>query len=301
MGAKLNTEEFINRAAIIHNNYYDYSKVIYTTNKVNVTIICPEHGEFQQLPNNHLRGAGCKICFDKLRPTFKRDSTKSFINKAKITHGDKYSYDKVDYTNSKTKVVITCPIHGDFEQVPVYHLSGNGCPKCNKSNKLSMEQITERLFNAHGNALQFFNYSDTTTTKERIICNCRVHGTFHKRLEDLLQGQGCPRCINPAGYDRKKLGTIYLLNIIGTDFYKIGITNKSVERRYSYADKAKFNIVLELSNLDGGMVATLEQHILKKYSQYKYQGPNILESGNTELLHLSTYIKELVLWDLNLF
>ena len=56
-----------------------------------------------------------------------------FIEKAKKIHGDKYDYSKVKYVNIHTKVCIICPIHGEFWQVPNYHLSGCGCPQCKKS------------------------------------------------------------------------------------------------------------------------------------------------------------------------
>ena len=62
-GVKKHTNEsFITEAAKIHNNKYDYSKVKYTNNKTNVTITCPKHGDFTQIPLNHLQGHGCPIC-----------------------------------------------------------------------------------------------------------------------------------------------------------------------------------------------------------------------------------------------
>ena len=42
----------------------------------------------------------------------------------------KYSYTKVDYYNNSTKVIITCPTHGDFLCSPHNHLKGRGCPVC---------------------------------------------------------------------------------------------------------------------------------------------------------------------------
>jgi hypothetical protein len=57
-----NTNEFIYRANIVHNNKFDYSKVNYETALIPVTIICPEHGEFNQRPADHLGGNGCPIC-----------------------------------------------------------------------------------------------------------------------------------------------------------------------------------------------------------------------------------------------
>lgn len=54
--------EFITKSNIIHNNKYDYTKSIYIGNKNKVTIECPSHGEFKQIPNNHLAGSGCPKC-----------------------------------------------------------------------------------------------------------------------------------------------------------------------------------------------------------------------------------------------
>ncbi len=62
MGAKLKQEDVIRRFKEVHSNFYDYSKTAYINKRTKVTIICPEHGEFQQLPNDHWRGRGCPKC-----------------------------------------------------------------------------------------------------------------------------------------------------------------------------------------------------------------------------------------------
>lgn len=61
-------------------------------------------------------------------------TTEEFIQRAQEVHGDRYDYSKVKYVNYKTKVLIICPIHGDFLQAPVNHLRGKECPKCAKNN-----------------------------------------------------------------------------------------------------------------------------------------------------------------------
>lgn len=53
---------FKNQAKEIHGNKYDYSKVEYNGSRVDVIIICKEHGEFLQKPANHLNGHGCSHC-----------------------------------------------------------------------------------------------------------------------------------------------------------------------------------------------------------------------------------------------
>lgn len=56
------TEDFVEKSKILHGDIYDYSKVEYVNNHTQVKIICKEHGEFLQLPHNHLAGKGCKEC-----------------------------------------------------------------------------------------------------------------------------------------------------------------------------------------------------------------------------------------------
>ena len=59
---KLTTKDFIEKARKVHGDRYDYSKVVYKNYSTKVCIVCPEHGEFWQVPNNHLFGAGCPTC-----------------------------------------------------------------------------------------------------------------------------------------------------------------------------------------------------------------------------------------------
>lgn len=123
-----NTEEFIAKARTTHGDKYDYSKVIYINNSTKVSIICPIHGEFKQIPNAHLLGQGCNICGGKII-----SNAQEFIAKSKAVHGDRYDYSKVEYKVAKEKVSISCKKHGLFTQQPNNHLSGQGCPVCNSS------------------------------------------------------------------------------------------------------------------------------------------------------------------------
>ncbi len=62
--------------------------------------------------------------------TNKRKTTEQFIADAVAVHGDKYNYSKVEYVKNRSKVLVTCPIHGDWGIAPDNHLRGQGCPKC---------------------------------------------------------------------------------------------------------------------------------------------------------------------------
>ena len=125
---------FINQANIVHNNFYDYSITKYKNYLTKVDIICPIHGKFEELPQEHISGSGCKKCGTEKTKKFTVLGLDKFIEKANKIHNNKFDYSKVNYINCYTKVIITCPKHGDFLQKPQDHLhSKAGCPICKES------------------------------------------------------------------------------------------------------------------------------------------------------------------------
>ena len=84
----------------------------------------------------------------------KANINEEFIKEVSVIHNNFYSYHKTNYINSKTKVIISCPIHGDFSQAPYSHKNGSGCPKCgrekcDKNRKVwSEESFREKVFKA---------------------------------------------------------------------------------------------------------------------------------------------------------
>ena len=100
---RVSKKDIIKRANKIHNNRYDYSKVIYTTSDLDITIICSKHGEFIQWVNNHLNGAGCYACGKINAGNTLADTTENFIIKSKMKHGEKYDYSKVKYDRVRKK------------------------------------------------------------------------------------------------------------------------------------------------------------------------------------------------------
>lgn len=186
-----NLKKFIEKAERIHGNKYDYSKVKYIDSKTKVCIICPEHGEFWQIPSAHVRGHSCPKCANAKRGR-KTVTTDSLIAKLKIVHNNRYSYEKVVYVNADTKICITCPIHGDFYMLPYLHLNGQICPKCNNRN-LTQEDILYRFKKTHGDR---YDYSKVyfTKTKEKVCIICPEHGEFWQTPQKHIKGQGCPKC-----------------------------------------------------------------------------------------------------------
>jgi hypothetical protein len=185
MVKKLNTVEFINKANKVHANKYNYSSVEYINSRTKIKIICVEHGEFEQIPNNHLNGSGCYLC-EKFK------AKNSFKYKASVIHANKYDYSLVNYINNKIKIKIICPKHGLFEQTPNDHLNGSGCYMC--GNKLLNNDIfIERANKIHNYEFDYslVNYINNKSNVD-IICN--KHGVFSQRVENHLNGAGCPEC-----------------------------------------------------------------------------------------------------------
>lgn len=195
---KNTTEEFIEKARKKHGENYDYSKTDYIHNKKEVIIICPSHGEFIQKPSNHLSGNGCTKCGFKKTGIRHTCTTEEFIEKARIMHGEKYNYDKVNYQTSTIHVTITCPIHGNFQQVPSYHLSGNGCQKCGIEKQVSEQRYTteefiEKARLMHGNKYDYSN-SEYVSSSVHITILCPKHGPFIQLPTEHIYRSGCRQC-----------------------------------------------------------------------------------------------------------
>lgn len=126
-----NTESYIEEAKIKHKNFYTYEKTVYTGCKNTIIVTCPKHGDFTLKAYSHLSKNGCSVC---AREKTNMSTTEEFIVKANKVHNKFYSYSNSDYKGAKEFLTITCPVHGDFNQRPNYHLSGNGCTLCYKEN-----------------------------------------------------------------------------------------------------------------------------------------------------------------------
>lgn len=118
---------FALRGKVKHNGSYKYKDVEYTQVRNKVKLLCPEHGEFLQRPDNHVNeGNGCAQCHSNIGNDLTR-----YLLEFKEVHGDKYTYDKITaITSNKDKVTVTCPLHGGFYTSVNNHKSGHGCPSC---------------------------------------------------------------------------------------------------------------------------------------------------------------------------
>ena len=173
---------------MIHNNKYDYTKTKYEHSHKKVKIICPEHGEFEQSPCNHIYGKqGCPKCGGTNKLTIVE-----FIKRSNKIHNYEYEYDFVELKNSKTKVKIICKNHGIFEQTPNVHLNGSICPQCAIENLRRTKDFLDKSKNKY---LNKYDYSlvDYKRVDRKVKIICHVHGVFEQRPDHHLK-RGCPIC-----------------------------------------------------------------------------------------------------------
>ncbi|MEC6907354.1 hypothetical protein VXS04_06660 [Photobacterium piscicola] len=124
-----------------------------------------------------------------------------FIKKAKNRHQQRYSYAFFDYINAKTKSIITCPIHGNFEQRPDVHLAGHGCPACSGKLKMDMQTFISRSTVLHDGKYTYKEFIYSGTLQKGII-HCRIHGNFTQNPNAHLAGKGCPKCVSSYHYSQ---------------------------------------------------------------------------------------------------
>ena len=120
----------------IHKDKYDYSLLpenIVVREKY--PIICSIHGTFYQDIYNHKKGRGCNKCARTEVGRLNSSCTETFITKSSMIHKNIYDYSAVVYKKNRTKVDITCSVHGVFSQTPDKHLQGEGCPTCAEESK----------------------------------------------------------------------------------------------------------------------------------------------------------------------
>jgi len=55
-------EQFITKAKETHGDFYDYTNTTYNSQMKKLEVVCPLHGPFTIVANNHVHGTGCSKC-----------------------------------------------------------------------------------------------------------------------------------------------------------------------------------------------------------------------------------------------
>lgn len=303
-------QNYIDKANIKFNYKFDYSKFDYKSAKIKSVIICPIHGETLQNMDKHTNGVyGCDYCWQENRPFPQHlvDNIKEIIpfeifkNNAIKKFGDKYKYDDKSYFGMSKKIDVICSEHGKFSLYPRYFLKSQiGCPKCSMHHvgKLKIKPYEYFINQANLKYNNFYIYpisnKEIYINKKSIInIDCPKHGSFKKKAQKHLAGQGCYECkieelvknnVLVGGYSEKlffdkpflkdKEAFVYFLSINNNEFFKVGITTLDVKKRVNAIKlKAKskgFNIDIDIVKTKKGTLYEcfkLEQLILEKNNE----------------------------------
>lgn len=244
----------------------------------------------------------------------KRISKEEFLIRANKVHGKKYDYNKLGFNSVKDKIIITCPLHGDFMQIAHSHLSGRGCSKCAfdkiHGNKiLTTDDFIEKSKKIHGDE---YDYSlveyINNITKVTIICP--IHGEFKQTPHNHKRGGGCEKCgnikrgkacvNNSRGWSLtdwenklKKVpnskAILYVIECYNGEenFIKVGITMRSIKKRFCNKTLMpyKFKTLLEITDLPN-IIFNTEIEIKQQLKLEKYK-PIIKFSGCNECFNKS--------------
>lgn len=278
MGRTLTTQEFIEKAKKVHGDRYDYSKVKYKGATEKVCIICKEHGEFWQKPNNHIsQKQGCPKCAGNIKNT-----TEDFIKKAKEIHCDKYDYSKVNYINNSIKVCIICPEHGEFWQTPNDHLDKHGCPECKKISIHNCRKSNFHILKQKISSNIIILSEDYYNNKNKIKCKCKTCShEWEVRPDLLIRGSDCPICNSSKG-EKRILKYLNEKHITFKTQYEI-----TIDKRINSTGIAKIDFYLPDYNL------FIEYNGIQHYIPIEYFGGKVrLQIQQRRDEYVRNYCKE---------
>lgn len=196
--------------------------------------------------------------------TFHKWTTKSFIDACNYIHGGRYCYDKTKYVRRDKKVIITCPVHGDFEQTPGNHLYGYGCPACAGVNKLTSEIFIAKAKKVHGDKYDYSLVMGDISSHRKVAIICPEHGVFEQTPTGHLSGKGCLKCTvkKRAKTNLKRYGVKNVMSLPETLDKIKKTTQKKYGVDYAMQDKTLASKHVEAKRRNGTFnTSSVEEHI----------------------------------------
>ncbi len=141
-----------------------------------------------------------------------KKTTPKFIEEAKQLNIELDSYEKVNYINAHTAVIITCKLHGDYESIPHDYLRRKArCNKCKLMNQAINQTKTQEQFildavkinESNGNK-DSFEQVIYMGSNEKIIVTCNLHGNYFISANDYLGGHRCSKCARTVSQKEQK-------------------------------------------------------------------------------------------------
>lgn len=281
------TEYFKYLVKKVHGDIYDLSETIFTGANSKVIARCTKHGSFSIEANNFTTIRGCPHCGNERSGLLSRDDTAGFIEKANKIHENKFDYSLVKYETAKKPVRIICKTHGEFSMLATNHLSGRGCTICGRetsrqSKVLSQKEVIRRFKDVHKEKYDYSSVVYIGDAHSHLNIICKEHGSFYQSYANHNSGKGCPVCAREfsprlksgfvKSYDFKGYASLYLINCFNEseNFYKIGITTKSLKHRFAGTSLPYKYEVIHVHEGTGNNIWNMEKLLHRKYKNVKY-------------------------------
>ena len=197
---KFTNENFIEKSKKKHTdlNEYDFSElnVDYRDEKGKIELICKKHGKFKINPMYFVNGGGCPYCHGKTIRT--DEEVREELSKL---HPElDFSQTKYSERDSKYRIKVMCPKHGE-QLISYYNLkNGQGCYWCGRENTGKKNTITNEEFIKRGRKLYGDKYTyehldmNNRDEKGRVTVTCPIHGDFKVTPDNFYHGHACSKC-----------------------------------------------------------------------------------------------------------
>jgi very-short-patch-repair endonuclease len=283
----------------------DFSKVDYKDAFTKIVLICLDHGEFMVKPTTYLHGNkyACPECALSVTSKSAKLTKDQVVARAEKLHKDKYTYDKLEYVDSHTRVIVTCRKHGDFTVLP-YNLlqkqTRSGCPRCSKSISKPHEKLCEYLksrgirFETNARIPLDGKEIDIWIPKHKV--GIEINGiywhsaekkdkNYHKQKSELAASKGITLL---HFWDSEIVENFSLVTSIIR--HKLGKSKSSYARQYfveETTDKKSVNSFIDNSHLQGSCSYSVA-FVLKKndeiYAAMTFRKPRFDRNFNWEII-----------------
>lgn len=239
-----------------------------TTCKEKLDCVCDNGHRIQIRYNDFQQGVGCSFCNSK------RKLSIDYVRQSFASYG--WELLSSNYVRATAKLDFRCQ-NGHVRQISWQSFqSGIKCAEC--SVKYTVQEV-KALFQQKGFTLLSDKY-ENAHAKLKFVCQ---EGHIAKtNLHSLLKGSGCASCA-VTGFKPYQPGILYYIKFIYNEvaYYKIGITNNSVKKRFK-SEKNPYTIIhQELFDI-GQHAYDKEQQILRDFDAYRIK-TRFLVSGNSEV------------------
>ncbi len=244
------TEQFIEEARQVHGNKFDYSKVEFVNNHTKICVICPEHGEFWQTPNDHLRGHGCPKCSGNVK-LIRSIIEERFLKYCNLHNYELVSINTFDKRLKDIKATCHCPIHNEDFTITLSSVSYRENINAMKCKGCRSDRQKENK--------NFYRY-----TKEEVLNTRKKYSTLQDfrinepGLYSYANRNNIKLDLEHVGNKYNRCIYCYKFNINNEKYIYVGLTHDIFERDKQHK-KSENSSVLRFSKVNNVEIPQIEQ------------------------------------------